>query len=71
MPSGPTKDGDAGSKPQREEKKSGEPAVGSKPDASALSQSGMSSSIVDTSEDEEAKKKEAAKAAKQAKKGLS
>ena len=33
-------------------------------------QSGMSSSLVETSEDEEAKKKEAEKAARQAKKGL-
>ena len=34
-------------------------------------QSGMSSSLVETSEDEEAKKKEAEKAAKAAKRGLS
>ena len=35
-----------------------------------MSASGLSSSIVDTSEDEEAKRKEAEKAAKSAKKGL-
>lgn len=34
-------------------------------------QSGMTSSLMETSEDEEAKKKEAEKAAKKAKKGLS
>jgi len=41
-------------------------------EATALSmQSGLSSSLVETSEDEEAKKKEAEKAAKAAKRGLS
>lgn len=68
-PSGEGKpaEGDGGSKP---DKPSGAAAAG-KPDATALSmQSGMSSSLVETSEDEEAKRKEAEKAAKSAKKGL-
>ena len=47
-------------------------APGQQKDATALSmQSGMSSSLVETSEDEEAKKREAEKAAKAAKRGLS
>ena len=47
-------------------------APGAQKDQTALSmQSGMSSSLVETSEDEEAKRKEAEKAAKAAKRGLS
>ena len=59
----------AGSKPGQEDGKLAAP--GAQKDATALSmQSGISSSLVETSEDEEAKRKEAEKAAKAAKKGL-
>lgn len=64
------KDTAAGSKPGQEEGKLAAPT--DKKDATALSmQSGMSSSLVETSEDEEAKRKEAEKAAKQSKRGIS
>ena len=59
----------AGSKPGQEDGKLAAP--GAQKDATALSmQSGMSSSLVETSEDEEAKRKEAEKAARAARKGL-
>jgi hypothetical protein len=65
------KDAAPGSKPGAEEGKLAAPA--DKKDATALSmQSGMSTSMADeTSEDEEAKRKEAEKAAKKATRGIS
>lgn len=69
-PSGDATTKPSGSKPEEEKKNLAAPT--DKKDATALSmQSGLSSSLVETSEDEEAKRKEAEKAAKHAKKGLS
>ena len=56
---------------QSEEQKLKPTTEKKKPDEQSMQSQGLTSSLADTSEDEEAKKREAEKAAKKAKKGLS